>query len=96
MKCKFYDASWTGFVICNYYERIMRYVKMAVLHFTITRGNFGERVTLACAVCTDLQYVTHGYTATPELWYYDRVGMTFFRCNKPAKYVRGFAKHVCF
>lgn len=45
MKCKFYDASWTGFVICNYYERIMRYVKMTVLHFTITRGNFGERVT---------------------------------------------------
>ena len=76
MKWKFCDASCTGLVIYNYYARITRSFKMTV--FAITTGNFGERVTLACAICTDLQYVEHGYTTTPELWYYHHVGITFF------------------
>jgi len=61
-----FDASWTGLVIYNYFARITPSFKMAVLHFAITRGNFGELVTLACAIFTDLQYVEHGYTTTPE------------------------------
>jgi len=40
--------------------------KMAVLHFAITRGNFGERLNLACAICTGLQYTEQDYTNTPE------------------------------
>jgi len=55
MKWKFYDASWTGLGIYNYYARITRPFKMAVLHFAITSGNFRQRVILACALCTDLQ-----------------------------------------
>ena len=67
MKWKFYDTSWTGLVICNYYDRIKQRFNMAVLHFAITGGNFGEGVTLVCTICSDLQYFKHGYTTTPDL-----------------------------
>ena len=62
MKWNFYVTSWTGLVTCNYYARITNSFKMAFLKSDITRGNFGERVTLACAGCTDLQHAEHGYT----------------------------------